>query len=166
MKKRIYLLMMVALLVALFPATAQGWSLSRLITAQGTDFYLGWAWVDNDGENLYVKFQTKYDLGYCLEETAVHVATDLADIPQHNGNPTPGHFDYKNSHDCIKEFMYTIPLGDWGPGTELVVAAHAVIGSWRDPDFEETAWGANCGQLYDHMFPGSNWATYIAYTVK
>jgi hypothetical protein len=164
MKRRVFLLTIVALLAALFPAVAQARMGTRLVAGQNQ--IVGWVFVDNDGENLTVTYETRYGLGFCLKETNLHVATSLDGIPQNNGNPTPGHFDYKGEHDCVREVVYTIPLGDWEPGTELFIAAHAVVGSWHDPYYEETGWGTVCGNIDNNPFPGSNWANYIPYTVK
>jgi len=81
--------------------------------------------VWNDEFNLYVKYIIT-DLDWCLTETHLHVATSLGDIPQKNGNPPPGKFDYKEEHDCLADYTYTIPL-TWVPGTELFIATHAVV---------------------------------------
>lgn len=82
--------------------------------------------VWNDADNLYVKFVVP-EGSDCLVETHVHVATSLEGIPQKNGNPPPGKFDYSNTHECVMEWMYTIPL-EWGAGTQLYIAAHASTG--------------------------------------
>jgi len=81
--------------------------------------------VWNDEINLYVKYIIT-DPEWCLTETHLHVATSLGDIPQKNGNPPPGKFDYKEEHDCIADYTYTIPL-TWVPETELFIATHAVV---------------------------------------
>jgi hypothetical protein len=90
----------------------------------GQNMDVGDVKVWNDGDNLYVKYVTED--GWCLTETHLHVATSLGDIPQKNGNPPPGQFDYQMEHDCETEYMYTISL-TWGCDTELYIAAHAVV---------------------------------------
>ena len=80
--------------------------------------------VWNDGDYLYVQYVTSG--GWCLTETHLHVATSMEAIPQRNGNPVPGQFDYKAEHDCITQYPYTIPL-NWDPCTNVYIAAHAVV---------------------------------------
>ena len=83
--------------------------------------------VWNDAEYLYVKYVIT-ETDWCLTETHLHIFLDeesFTDIPQKNGNPIPGHFDYSMEHDCVTEYTYEIPL-EW-PCTDLYVAAHAVV---------------------------------------
>ena len=79
-----------------------------------------------------------------LTETHLHIATSPDDIPQNNGNPVPGKFQYSDPHGSVTEWIYKIPLfvapvvspkngkvldpgHDWRtPGTELFIAAHGV----------------------------------------
>jgi hypothetical protein len=135
--------------------------------------------VKNEGGLLIVTYWTVGgDLSgdFCLNATHLHVVTDEADIPQNAGGPIPGHFDYKGEHDCATMVRYTIPLDGWLPGTELIVVAHAEVGLVDDPcdpyvdpycePYDETGWGAICGRMDDFALPGSNWATYIPYTVQ
>lgn len=89
----------------------------------GTD--AGDVLVWNDTGYLYVKYLTTED--WCLTETHLHVADSLAGIPQKNGNPPPGKFDYAMEHDCVTEYTYPIDLNGWTPGTGLYIAAHAVV---------------------------------------
>jgi len=93
--------------------------------------------VWNDEFNLYVKYIIT-DLDWCLTETHLHVATSLGDIPQKNGNPPPGKFDYKEEHDCLADYTYEIPL-DWDPEIKLFIAAHAKVIRPID-DCNETVW--------------------------
>ena len=113
--------------------------------------------VWNDGDTLYVKYVITED-GWCLTETHLHVATNSDDIPQKKGNPTPGHFDYNDEHDCVTEVLYEIPLHeDWKLcEADLFIAAHAVVQNSVEIQ-EKTAWGEG------PEFPGRNWATYFNY---
>jgi hypothetical protein len=166
MKKLVFVLIIIALLVALVPTVASAHTAdvpyyTKLIAGQTN--WAGWVLVWNDAENLYVKF-----LGWevnCLGETHVHVATSLDGIPQRNGNPTPGQFDYGMDHGCTtRMYTHVIPLGDTGVGTELIIAAHAVV---NGPGlYDETAWGVYCGHVDQYSFPGKKWATYIEYTIQ
>jgi hypothetical protein len=97
------------------------------LIADGRDLAIdvGDVLVWNDGDTLYVKYVIT-EAGWCLTETHLHVATILTDIPQKNGNPPPGQFDYKEEHECVPDYTYEIPL-TWDPNTELFIAAHAVV---------------------------------------
>ncbi|MFO7650860.1 MAG: hypothetical protein R6X13_05920 [bacterium] len=132
----------------------------NLIAGQNID--VGSVTVSNDATNLYVTFATTGD--WMLSETHVHVAGSLAEIPQKNGNPIPGQFDYGMSHDpMVMTYSYTIPLNGWTPGMELYVAAHAVVNrvdEYGNVLQSETGWGEGPG------FPGRNWAMYLRYTVQ
>lgn len=116
--------------------------------------------VWNDGDTLYVRYALADGCGR-LSETHLEVATSLEDIPQRNGNPPPGRFTWSMPTGMASEQTYAIPLGDWGPGAEVLIAAHASVvrGSSRCCR-SETAWGAG------EDFPGRNWAMYFRYTVQ
>ncbi len=96
------------------------------------------AW--NDGTNLFVKYQivdqTPSDPSdnWWISETHLAVATSLAGIP-HNSNslPKPGQFKFGETFaQGVTEALYTIKLTDIGSnigaGTQLYIAAHAVVG--------------------------------------
>lgn len=118
------------------------------------------AW--NDEDYLYVKYVTTG--GWYMTETHLHVATDVDDIPQVNGNPKPGKFDYKTDHaPTVQEYTYKIPW-TWDAGTTLYIAAHAAVQKQIGLDAEctpiyqeETAWGEGPD------FSGKNWAMYFEY---
>ncbi|RPI20456.1 MAG: hypothetical protein EHM70_26475 [Chloroflexota bacterium] len=168
MKKFFVLFMTVIVLVgliatAVFAADTQVWY--KLIAGQ--QWHVGNIGVSIDANgDLHVVY--KAFEGYCLNEIQTHAAYDLADIPQNNGNPTPGQFDYKaDDLGCVYRAEAVIP-GDWDASREIpiYVAAHAVVGMVDDPEWSETGWGLWCGvkNLDRFGFPGSNWATYILYT--
>ncbi len=94
-----------------------------LIAGQHID--VGEVEIWNDADYLYVKYIVD-DENWCLTETHLHVATDPDLIPQKNGNPIPGKFDYKGEHDCVYELIYEIPL-DWDCNEEIYIASHAVV---------------------------------------
>jgi hypothetical protein len=83
----------------------------------------------NDANNLYIKYVMAAD-GINIAKAQAQVATSLADIPQSNGNPVPGQFDYKSPElGYVSEFTFTIPLkASWTAGTQLIIAAHADVG--------------------------------------
>ncbi len=167
MKRIFSLLAIFVLLTAFVPTivfahTAGGETIVDLIAGRHTD--VGSVKVWNDKDNLYVKYMTSSD--WCLDETHLQVASSLDDIPQANGNPIPGQFEYQNTNNCASKFTYTIPLK--GDSCDLYIAAHAVVkkvksgyyNDYKGYDYSstETAWGDG----FD--FPGKNWATYFKYS--
>jgi uncharacterized repeat protein (TIGR01451 family) len=168
MKRIFSLLAVFVLLAALAPTvafahTSGGETVVDLIA--GRHINVGSVKVWNDKDNLYVKYMTSSD--WCLDETHLQVASSLDDIPQANGNPIPGQFEYQNTKSCVPKFTYTIPLKD--VSCDLFVAAHAVVkkvksdyhNDYKGSDYSstETAWGDGL------EFPGKNWATYFMYSV-
>jgi hypothetical protein len=114
--------------VTAFAHTAENPFVTDLIAGGGNEasaMDVGDVRVWNDGDDLYVKYEVA-DEGWCITDTHLEVATSLENIPQNNGNPKPGHFTYKNEHDCVPGVEYQIPLS-WGLGTPLSIAAHAVV---------------------------------------
>jgi hypothetical protein len=81
--------------------------------------------VWNDGSYLYVKYKIG-EPDWCMTATHLHIATSLEGIPQKNGNPPPGQFEYSMPHECATEYTYEIDI-TWPPGTELYIAAHADV---------------------------------------
>ncbi len=110
----------------------------------------------NDETFLYVRYSTAG--GWGLSETHLSVADTLDGIPQtKSGNPIPGKFQYKADYDpAVTDYTYAIDSSEWLEGTELFLAAHAVV----ELDGYETAWGNGLD------FPGSNWATYFTYILQ
>jgi hypothetical protein len=172
MKKVIALLLVATLGVAMIPTVVMAHTEAApystdLIADGGSEesaMDIGDVLVWNDADNLYVKYLVTDD-DWCLIETHLQVAASLDGIPQRNGNPPPGKFDYSMEHDCVMEYIYTIPL-DWDTGTGILIAAHAEIQTEEvGPDgvityVDETAWGAG------EDFPGKNWAMYFVYVVQ
>jgi hypothetical protein len=119
--------------------------------------------VWNDGTHLYVKYYLNWE--WYVTEIHLHVATCITEIPQKNGNPIPGHFDFKYEFASPEHEPepIAIELGSWTQGTLLYVAAHALVVHMvcgNGIDQCETAWGGY------YCFPGKNWATYFQYTVQ
>ncbi|MCP8314170.1 MAG: hypothetical protein H3Z53_07360 [archaeon] len=132
----------------------------------GTD--IGEVQVWNDGSFLYVKYVIDVE-PWTLAETHVAVATSSDGIPQKNGNPIPGKFQYKA--EGLSGTVYELPPMPlaWPVNTPLSIAAHAEVGYYETVIvdgvetqvwIEETAWAAGLD------FSGSNWATYFTYTVQ
>ena len=121
----------------------------------GQDINVGTVNVWNDGVELHVTYNTTG--GWVLTETHLAVATALDDIPQKNGNPIPGKFQYQccyvgsewvflikndgapgatcdadgNANATLTEVEYIIPLSEIGEGVDceelLYIAAHASL---------------------------------------
>lgn len=63
-----------------------------------------------------------------MSESQTQVATRLQDIPQKNGNPTPGKFCYKKDHNPrVTEYTYKICWKPAWNGKLLYIAAHAEV---------------------------------------
>ena len=101
---------------------------------------IGTVEVWNDASNLYVTFTAAV-----LAETHLYVGTDPP--PKRS----PGQFPYASQN------TYTIPLGAWGPGTIIYIAAHAVV------QCGETAWAY--GPCHSWEFPRA-WGWYFYYVVQ
>jgi hypothetical protein len=173
MKRRILISTILVLIIAMGVWTSESQAAWGYRLVAGQDEIVGnvFVWTDIEKDELYVLFAVKYDLGYCLKETQLHVADTWEEIPQTgSGNPKVGQFEYKAEHDCIRDFLYTIPLskGPWVVDDEITLAMHAVVDNWRDPDWEETAWGAVCGNIDDPnvQFPGGSWAVFAPYKIQ
>jgi hypothetical protein len=128
-KKVFHLGIVLAFLLALVPVGAMAHTEEEPFEADllaGQEIDVGDVLVWNDADNLYVKFVIGEGADWCITETHLHVAMSLDAIPQKNGNPIPGQFEYKDEQDCVSEFQYVIPL-TWDVDTELYIAAHAVV---------------------------------------
>ena len=116
-----------SLTLALLPITAIAYTENAPFVTPllaGQHIYAGDVEVWSGDSDLHVKYNTTD--GWSLTETHLHIATTLAGIPQKNGNPIPGQFDYKTEHDRVLSYEYEIPL-DAAVGDELCIAAHAVV---------------------------------------
>jgi len=133
MNRFLRILIIVGLAFLWFPGTASAHTaeepfVTDLIAGGGNEasaMDVGDVLVWNDGSFLYVKYALA-DSEWCITETHLQIATVLSAIPQKNGNPIPGKFIYSNDHPCISSWVYKVPI-TWGVGTEVLVAAHAVV---------------------------------------
>lgn len=123
----------------------------------GQNIPVGSVVVENDGQYLYVTYQT--DGTWLITETHLDVATRPEDLKQTSkGNAVPGRFAYKSEHDPgVATVTHTIDLTAWPSGTQLFLAAHSVVVS---VSASETAWAEGLD------FPGANWAMYFSYEVQ
>ena len=136
MKKLVYLLIAVSLMLALVPAAALAHTeaepfITDLIASGGNEksaMDVGDVLVWNDGDTLYVKYVIT-ETEWCITETHLQVAMLPGDIPQKNDNPIPGKFEENDEHDCVQEVLYTYDLTarGWNIDDELSIAAHAAV---------------------------------------
>jgi len=135
-----------------------------LIAGQHID--AGTVTVMNDGQEVTVEFRTSGD--WYMSEVHLHIGLSLGDIPQNrSGNPQIGRFAYKETLSPASQYHeFTVDLGEngWVPGTELYIAAHAVVGKLDAGSGNlyatETGWGEGPG------FTGNSWAMYFKYTIN
>ncbi len=121
------------------PQTATLWA--------GQHINAGTISVWNNGDNLYVKYETNG--GWVMTETHLYVGkTDPSQLTS-----APGQFPYKAEHDpAVSEYTYIIPLAEidsyqlkkngkrwiaWdstgvGAGDDVYIAAHAVLSGGAD----------------------------------
>jgi hypothetical protein len=158
---RMAALILTVLSIGLIPYAGQaqascGQTMETALIA-GQNIPVGTVAVENDGQYLYVTYQTEGD--WLITETHLDVATRPEDLKQTpKGNPIAGRFAYKSEHQPgVTTVTHTIDLAAWPPGTQLYLAAHSVVVSAFG---SETAWGEGMD------FPGNNWAMYFPYQVQ
>ncbi len=136
----------------------------EVILYAGQHIPIGKVTVRNDSNYIYIRYQLDKE-GWCITETHVHIALSLNGFPRvgKEGNPVPGQFSHKQSHDCVTNYEYRIPLGTLTPGTEVLIAAHAAVEQWGEDGFikGETAWGEGT-----RFTKKGNWGTYYRYTIR
>jgi hypothetical protein len=118
--------------------------------------------VWNTTETLYIKYEMTGN--WWIEQTHAHVALTFGGIPQKNGGPIPGKFEFSNTFDPrVRTWTYAIPIRDgWNVGSTLYIAAHCVVvelDAYGNVIQRQTGWS---GQ---NKFP-KGWALYITYTFK
>jgi hypothetical protein len=100
----------------------------------GQDILVGCVYVSSDSDSVMVEFDTAADCqgnptGWPITETHVAVSGSAEGIPQtKKGNPIPGKFPYQNDHNpAVTSFVYDVPYNVLTNGTQIIVAAHAVV---------------------------------------
>lgn len=97
----------------------------------GKQYDVGDIIITNDESNIYVTYLIN-EPGWYMKLSHMHVAQFEHEIPQnHKGNPKIGKFEYQMEHNKAIEYTIAVPY-TWPAGTDIVVAAHAVV------DFDET----------------------------
>jgi hypothetical protein len=138
MKRLVYLLIAVSLMLALVPTVALAHTeddplVVDLLAGQTED--IGDVLVWNDAEKLYVQFlYTGDNCGFLEIHLQVSPGTTVDAFPEDvltkKGNPIPGQFEYSHSGGCFTEHTFPINLAEkgWTTDTALVIAAHAALG--------------------------------------
>ena len=82
--------------------------------------------VSSDGETLEATYSVDVE-GWEITETHLDIECAMEDIPQKNGNPIPGKFEFSNDFEPgVTEHTVTVNL-DGLCCTDPVIAAHAVV---------------------------------------
>ncbi|MEN8223777.1 MAG: hypothetical protein ABFS05_00320 [Bacteroidota bacterium] len=109
--------------------------ITDLMAGQNLD--VGDVSVIDDGTNIYVTYEI-FEPGWGMTQSHLHIADELSGIPQTpKGNPKIGKFDYQQEHNMVQKYTYIVP-NSWPAGTEVVIAAHAVV----EYDYMSAAAGA------------------------
>jgi hypothetical protein len=128
----------------------------------GKTLNVGTVTISNDLTMIHITYNITAP-NWSMTETHVALATSLSGIPQANGNPVPGKFPYKATHNpAVTTFTYNIPLGDWNEDTCLYVATHCALQQKVNGKVVQT----QTGWTGDHGFPGKNWALYFDYCIE
>lgn len=142
----------------LFSNTGCPTAMTPLIAGQHID--AGDIEVTNDAEFIYVTYNTAN--GYVLTETHLYVGNCEA-IPVNNqGNPVPGLFPHKNTHNKVCSYTYKVPISAIPAGTCGCIASHAALvklNSQGQVVDSQTGWGS--GSLINAS--GGNWGMKFQY---
>jgi hypothetical protein len=128
----------------------------------GQSYEAGTVVVWNTPETLYVEYNMA-DLWW-LKETHVHVDEYIESIPNKNGNPSPGQFEYSKIYTSpvqIDTYKILVEPG-WLVGDYLYIATHALaftVGQSGDTTWQ-TGWAG------DEKLPGKKWHRIIKYEFK
>ena len=143
---------------------------SRLIwkTNTGAPVEVGSVLVSNDSTKLVVTFAVTGS--WKIEGSYVNLSSTTEQIPRKkNGALQLTRFTKSVWHTpTVTTYTYTLPLGTRTAGTQVVIAAPAIVyGPWNGRNVEKTAWSGESPiyPVYDRKNPDQD-ATYIAYTIQ
>jgi len=140
----------------------------------GQTFEVGKVEVYIDGTDLVVKY-TITATGWCLNETHLAVAAQLASIPRtKKGNPIPGQFNYTAEFappdpgdPGTLTWEQRIPLTAFPVGTKVVyIAAQAVVQMWEYVDLVWTMTGDETAWASGDRFSTSTWGMYFTFPIS
>ena len=156
------LAVMGVLTISAVPANAQACgTMTNTPLVAGQNFVAGTIWISNDADNIYIQYLT--DSPWVMSDAHAAVASTLAGIPQtQTNNPIPGRFAYSATFDPeVSSYTFVIPLaGSFAVDQTVFIAAHALVQAPKAFGGSQTGWGFGPG------FQGSNWATYLTYTIQ
>jgi hypothetical protein len=138
---------------------AGGWDTRQVSPLYNGDDSVGTVTVWNTLDSLYVQYDVDGD--QWLEKTDLSVTTRAGDIPQRDGNPGCGQFEFRNTwNEPRQSCTYMIPYrAGWG-GKEICIATHCEE-TQRDCHGHETS-RHNCWGGRDR-FCGKDRCHYIKY---
>jgi hypothetical protein len=165
MKKVVYLLIAVSLMLALVPTMALAHTEDephKVTLLAGQTDPIGEVHVWNDADTLYVKFvYTGPDCGFLEVHLQVDEGTFSEDILTKKGNPIPGQFEksYKPG-GCFAEntFTYDLAAENFDCDDPLVIAAHAALGREEAMTFESNVGDTVYGPISSNDMP-TDWGT-------
>ena len=107
----------------------------------GVLMVIGGVQVWNDAETLFVQFEV--DEPYCIVALHLQVANDLSRLPDAStrpGNPAIN----EGYEDCLPvrgPFEFNISANGWSVGSNLVIAAHVIVGTMVCEDPVDAPYG-------------------------
>ena len=125
----------------------------------GQTIDVGEVTVSSDAAFIYVTYTTIN--GWVLTQTHLFVGECGAIPVTGSGNPQPGQFPYKTTHNKVTAYTYAIPVSRLGADGCGCIAAHAVVMKLNAAGQviqTETAWGNG-----PRINPTGNWATRFTY---
>ncbi|HVR09349.1 MAG TPA: hypothetical protein VMW75_14965 [Thermoanaerobaculia bacterium] len=157
---RLALALILCTVAAAVPAAAQCGNASTVTLFGGQTIDTGTVTISNDASSITITYATNDP--WVISAVHLAVANSLAGIPQNdNNNPRPGHFPINTTYNPpVTTVSFVIPLDNFNPGDTVYIGAQAEVQAPADQGGSQTAWGDGT------PFGGSNWATYITYTVQ
>ena len=157
---RLALALILCTVAAAVPAAAQCGNSSTVTLFGGQTIDTGTVTISNDASSITITYTTNDP--WVISAVHLAVADSLAGIPQNkNNNPRPGHFPINTTYNPpVTTVSFVIPLGNFNPGDTVYIGAQAEVEAPGGQGGSQTAWGDGT------RFGGSNWATYITYTVQ
>lgn len=156
------LVVAIGMTLAAAPAWAQCGSPAQATLFGGQTIDTGNVFISNDATTVTVTYQTNDP--WVISAVHLAVADSLDGIPQNaNNNPRPGHFPINTTYNPpVTLVTFTIPVDNLSAGETLFIGAQAEVQApgGGGQGGSQTAWGSGA------RFGGSNWATYITYTVQ
>jgi hypothetical protein len=114
-----------------------------------------------DEDTMTIVYKTWGD--WVITETHTDWGYALSDIPQRNGNPVPGQFEYKGTYNPpVTSVTYKVHITGADCHKYIYDANHCVVESIVKGKVKQT----NTGWSGNEKFPGKNWALYYRKTMN